>query len=701
MRRSGEKVEDRSESRKDKVYTSPIHGDGTKASKMDKNSYRRELEQQMKEKKERDFKAKIEREKYEQKKENEIYDPFGKGGCGAPVRDQHGNLVADLKKMKRLNDERTGMSPRNSQEFAKIEDSPVRKSMDDESKVTPQQKTVFTYDKVDDDTHKKNDQESYRDYLRRQVQEKEERKRKQKEVEMLEEKKEMERLEKDRLKLESDLKKEQRKERLTEVELKRKDEALKKEAEKDRRELAIKQKEELHLKQVREKQLADQRMQELADKMAQPIQQYRSRSPPIPTLRKQQNQQGGGGTTQSPPQAQPLPPQPTSPPVPTLQKQKTTTQVQQPQPSQAQSPPVPTLQRKQTSSVTFAQNQQQSTSQTDQRSVPQPVQQVNSQSEQVVAQPPPHQILAPQLEQRNTSLTTHQAVPHPVHSTVPPPIITTNGDQATESTILLQLAAMRMHLQSQLADQIIAGPSDTQLQQAPKHTNPGPRATAGPRVRQPHSGAHVDKFASLKYKNPFPNQEFLNQFPNPPRSDSALEVQQGAMLRYQEERLARLRNRSKDKENKPSAVFGGLLSSDSHGVPLSSADPFHEGAGSKPDLLSVPRGRTNGRGTSAGGQSQISVSTLDVDRMVNRNEERMRRLDSILNAGTASHGVRSVGGGYEPGGGVGHRNIREDSETILSNFLNRDSHSRPSVTRESEKSLECETVYQRLGTPNT
>ena len=45
-------------------------------------------------------------EEYEKKLEHEMlnYDPFGKGGGGAPVRDINGRLMTDLRQMKTVND---------------------------------------------------------------------------------------------------------------------------------------------------------------------------------------------------------------------------------------------------------------------------------------------------------------------------------------------------------------------------------------------------------------------------------------------------------------------------------------------------------------------------------------------------------------------------------------------------------------------
>ncbi|ESO88125.1 hypothetical protein LOTGIDRAFT_234696 [Lottia gigantea] len=61
--------------------------------------YQRELERQMEEKKLKQAIAKEEKERYEQKLEDDIrnYNPFGRGGAGAPMKDEYGNVVADLR----------------------------------------------------------------------------------------------------------------------------------------------------------------------------------------------------------------------------------------------------------------------------------------------------------------------------------------------------------------------------------------------------------------------------------------------------------------------------------------------------------------------------------------------------------------------------------------------------------------------------
>uniref|UniRef100_A0A1I8FKY3 Clathrin light chain n=1 Tax=Macrostomum lignano TaxID=282301 RepID=A0A1I8FKY3_9PLAT len=72
-----------------------------------KAEYAKELERQMAEKRATEIKRKREREEFERKKEAEIaaYDPFGKGGGGAPIKDAQGNTRANLKQVMRETDD--------------------------------------------------------------------------------------------------------------------------------------------------------------------------------------------------------------------------------------------------------------------------------------------------------------------------------------------------------------------------------------------------------------------------------------------------------------------------------------------------------------------------------------------------------------------------------------------------------------------
>ncbi|KAM6900545.1 uncharacterized protein cspp1a [Xenentodon cancila] len=68
-------------------------------------SYQEALRQQMKEREERKRREKEERKLSDAKLEAEMmaYNPWGRGGAGAPIKDQNGNLVSDLNQMRRIN----------------------------------------------------------------------------------------------------------------------------------------------------------------------------------------------------------------------------------------------------------------------------------------------------------------------------------------------------------------------------------------------------------------------------------------------------------------------------------------------------------------------------------------------------------------------------------------------------------------------
>uniref|UniRef100_A0A8C4RYX6 Centrosome and spindle pole associated protein 1 n=2 Tax=Erpetoichthys calabaricus TaxID=27687 RepID=A0A8C4RYX6_ERPCA len=70
-------------------------------------SYQEELKKQIQEREEKKRREKEENERYELKIEAEMktYDPWGRGGAGAPLKDDRGNLISDLKRMHVYNEE--------------------------------------------------------------------------------------------------------------------------------------------------------------------------------------------------------------------------------------------------------------------------------------------------------------------------------------------------------------------------------------------------------------------------------------------------------------------------------------------------------------------------------------------------------------------------------------------------------------------
>ncbi|MGH0150641.1 UNVERIFIED_CONTAM: hypothetical protein FKN15_017891, partial [Acipenser sinensis] len=82
-------------------------GEKPSQSKEAMQNYQEALNQQMKERREQKRKDKEERERYDAKIEAEMknYDPWGKGGGGAPLKDHQGNLITDLNRMHKFNED--------------------------------------------------------------------------------------------------------------------------------------------------------------------------------------------------------------------------------------------------------------------------------------------------------------------------------------------------------------------------------------------------------------------------------------------------------------------------------------------------------------------------------------------------------------------------------------------------------------------
>ena len=610
----------------EKEFTSPLTGDlsprrgGTRP---DKASYRAELEKQIKERKENKTKERIEKERFELKKEAEIYNPWGKGGCGAPVRDKHGNLVADLKKMRKINEDNLLMGPPTESFSSPPQGDSGGGDVDD----SPRRDSFFDYSARNEEVVKEETQNSYRDFLKRQVEEKKELKRQEKEQKRLEEQKELDRLEKERVKMQEDYKREVEKQKRKEAEIRARNEALTYEAEKKRKaDAQNKQNEELR-EGDNERQLSEERLhQALTQRIGQPLPQQRSRSPPVPALKHKMAQM----QFTEPPVTEMVDTHmyhSSSPPVPAVQHKLQQQPSQQPDLPRTNSPPVPALLNKTRALVVGEASSRPSTQ-----------------------LPAPHQA----------------AVSLPGHE--------------NSSDILKRLSEMRRHLQleqNKLSKQQVEGATtqdvfDPVRFQKPKMVIPKVRKGGG--QAQPSA---LNEFVAIKSSK----NDFLKLYPEVPHSGRALEDQQEALLRHQEENLARLRAGGRLQHH-------NLLASETEQIPASSSrikDPFRGGDILRPDpsLLSdkqqpkqrqwQTRSSSNPRLQSPGGQSQFSVITFDVDSIAHQNEERRRRLDAILNASAGES--------------------TQNPQTVLHEFLKRTNKTVAGGSRQSERSLDCETGF--------
>ncbi|XP_048696835.1 centrosome and spindle pole-associated protein 1 isoform X7 [Caretta caretta] len=188
-------------------------------------SYQEELQQQIREREERRRQEKEEKERYEAKLETEMrnYNPWGKGGGGAPLRDTKGNLIS----------------------FTFAQTSPyVRGNIFSEPPSEQQLKR----------------QEAYKNFLRLQIEEKRLREEAEREKLRIEEEKEEKRLVEQRSRMQKEYEEEQEKKRRKEEEQRLKNEELirltedrRKEAEKKRKEEEDKQNEQLRQYYEREK----------------------------------------------------------------------------------------------------------------------------------------------------------------------------------------------------------------------------------------------------------------------------------------------------------------------------------------------------------------------------------------------------------------------------------------------------------------
>ncbi|XP_050748224.1 centrosome and spindle pole-associated protein 1 [Gymnogyps californianus] len=240
----------------------------TKPSKEATLSYQQELQQQIKEREERRRQEREEKERYEAKLEAEMrnYNPWGKGGGGAPLRDAKGNLITDLNMMHKQNEDAY-----HNPEARLYEDKRAIVSVDlslasprpENTEASTNKIAGFTFAQASpfargnvfgeppSPQHLKR-QESYKNFLRLQIEEKRRREEAEREKLRMEEEKEEKRLAEQRMRIQKayeDEQEEKRKKeeerRLKNKEISRLDEERQKEAEKRRKEKEEKQDEQL------------------------------------------------------------------------------------------------------------------------------------------------------------------------------------------------------------------------------------------------------------------------------------------------------------------------------------------------------------------------------------------------------------------------------------------------------------------------
>ncbi|KFV57040.1 Centrosome and spindle pole-associated protein 1, partial [Tyto alba] len=293
----------------------------TKPSKEATLSYQQELQQQIREREERRRQEREEKERYEAKLEAEMrnYNPWGKGGGGAPLRDAKGNLITDLNMMHKQNED-AYLNPEArlyEDKRAIVSDLSLASPRPENTEASTNKIAGFAFAQTSpfargnvfgeppSPQHLKR-QESYKNFLRLQIEEKRRREEAEREKLRMEEEKEEKRIAEQRLRIQKAYEVEQeekrRKEeerRLKNKEIIRLDEERQKEAEKRRKEKEEKQDEQLRQYFEKEKMEEEKKMKSIRKEeripsaeshisyYAQDPPQPRVPSPPVPARRNQ------------------------------------------------------------------------------------------------------------------------------------------------------------------------------------------------------------------------------------------------------------------------------------------------------------------------------------------------------------------------------------------------------------------------------
>lgn len=632
--------------------------------KATQQAYQEELKRQMQEREEKKRKEKEEKERYDRKIEQEAanYNPWGKGGAGAPIRDSGGHLVANLRTLKQYNNEGVNVSPRE-------QPPPVETRFDlpasNDPYLSPRQRGNFqtspvqaaelsgnvprtTFGRSDplketqpQDDLKRAARLEYQELLRKQVEEKEKKKKEELEKIKREEEELERRVAEERLKMQKNFEEEQEKNRKKEEEARLKNEQIKEAQEAKKREADKKKKE---MEEQRQAELKRKLDAELAAKKAAgqgSSAQERSSSPPIPTVRKKMEEEGDVTAD-----------------------------------FRSSSPPIPTLANKQTPQNTNG---------------------------YIAASPPP-----PVQTRRRPGL-------EPFRRDTP------DRDVLSQLTALRQQLKHEEKRVQQQMDHSTAVKGYSEMQRVPddlesrrgrRDVDIFDRALSNKTavVKKDAEGfSAADEFNRMKYEETSSLAgEFRSKFPDPVSTGSVLDLQQQAFLREQEDKLAALRS-NPSKSNKQSPRGGqpyqlarrpasrdSLLESESQFLAVDDPKqllPIEQMVSSRPrqssarerrrwkqleEMARNPRPHDTYKPPTPGGFSLNSVTSFNVDEVANKNEERLKKLELIQQG----HGSRN--------------SLQGDPDQVLQRFM--DGRSRPTAlaSRLSEASLEAETSFEPM-----
>ncbi|KAG9283287.1 centrosome and spindle pole-associated protein 1 [Astyanax mexicanus] len=256
-------------------------------------SYKEALKLQIVERQEMRQREREERERSDAKLKAEMkaYEPWGKAGGGAPLRDDRGNLISDLKRMHRTNEEAyINPEPRGRrvmEPMVHVGISPTDKDKDSSTHIVSgfsiTQPSPYARGNVFSDLptpQQIHEQEKYKESLKQQIEEKRRMEAEKKEHLRLEEEREEKRLAEQRARIQREYEDEQEKKKRKEIELNAKNQEIIRQAEERCKDTEKKRKEE----EAKESEAV--RQQYVQERQARLEQDCRSESPPIPTVQK-------------------------------------------------------------------------------------------------------------------------------------------------------------------------------------------------------------------------------------------------------------------------------------------------------------------------------------------------------------------------------------------------------------------------------
>ncbi|XP_074841844.1 centrosome and spindle pole-associated protein 1 isoform X2 [Carettochelys insculpta] len=550
-------------------------------------AYQQELQQQIREKEERRRREREEKERYEAKLEAEMrnYNPWGKGGGGAPLTDAEGNLITDLNMMHKQNedayhnpesryyqDKRPIVSIDQSLTFPRPENTEV--STNKVPGFTFAQTSPYARGNIFGEPPSEQQlmrQEAYKNFLRLQIEEKRLREESEREKLKIEEEKEEKRLAEQRIRIQKEYEEEQEKKRRKEEEQRLKNEELIRLTEERRKEAEKKKKEE---EEKQNEQLKQYYEREKTAKMEENKKFSRQPSPVIPALQNKLLQK-----EERPPSVE----------------SRTSYYAQDIPQSRVQSPPVP------------------------------------ARRNQLRAYEERKNVINELSEMRKQLRSEERRLQKQLLNAVSDDDIATMRKRERNVMDIFEMARLRL--------------------QAPVR-RPSSKGTSDPVNVQ-----NIREFNELKYRDSETRADMRFMYPDPPKDDQTLEIQQQALLREQQKKLNRMKMRIDAEDHDDSVpdfnpqniglfrnessefLKNSLLESESAfiGTDGETFPALEEvNLSLQPSWSARERRRikkkTMGFTDDAPLPDTFSVhsnSSLNVDELKTRNEERMRRLNEL------------------------------------------------------------------------